>query len=514
MTSTEAYILESFEESDAFTRKLKLRVPAQYLQKTVDERLLSLNGQVHLKGFRPGKVPQSVLVKRFGGAILQEEAEKALQSGCTEVIRERELRLASPLQPIGQSTESVDDCWIEAEFEILDIPALEDVSDVKIERPVVDVNEADVDQRLEQLLQYLGTWEEVDRGAQEGDLVKLNVAVAGAEATERNMVFTKDSTTLPAEIFAELVDAKVGTKFDVKATNEDDTVEQWVGSLDSVQQRQVGEWSKQTIEQMGIASGEMEDLRKETEQQLQKDAEDHIRIDLTKQVIEAFIGKHDFAIPDSAIDREYQLLKQQSSQVQDQLQDGVQDGVQDSESKSADDEQAKKASPMWERANERVKASLLVGELTEKEQLQPDTDWLIQRIDAEASRYPNPDEFKQWAFRSEEYMQQLQTQGLERAAVDFLLTKMDVNDNMVTLSSLFGLPEPESKKSKPKSDAKSSKTPTKSAKAVDKSADESADKKAAKKPAAKKATAKKAKEPKKEPATKQSSTKSSPKKEK
>ena len=85
----------SVESSSAVEKRLKIQVPAEEINPQVDARLREIGKQVRLKGFRPGRVPFSVLRQRFGEQAKGEVIQQTVQTSLQKAIEQESLRIAA-----------------------------------------------------------------------------------------------------------------------------------------------------------------------------------------------------------------------------------------------------------------------------------------------------------------------------------------------------------------------------------------------------------------------------------
>src|SRR5580700_3964087 len=134
--------------ADGLKREFKIVIPAGDLENEVNSRLTQLGQSIRLPGFRPGKVPQSLLRQRYGNAVRGEVLESTVQGSTAEAIRERNLRPA--LQPKVEIVSAAEGADLEYTMSVEVLPDLPqpDFADLGLERVVVEIPDADVDQAV------------------------------------------------------------------------------------------------------------------------------------------------------------------------------------------------------------------------------------------------------------------------------------------------------------------------------------------------------------------------------
>ncbi|MFN8182909.1 MAG: trigger factor [Candidatus Nanopelagicales bacterium] len=199
--------------------KLTVEIPFEDLNDSIRQAYQDIASQVNVPGFRRGKVPTRIIDQRFGrGVVLEEVVNKEVPKAYDEAVRENELR---PLgQPALEVTQIEDGELIEFTAEVDVTPAF-DLPDYKgLEVEVADsvVSDEDVEEQIEQLRKRFATVTPVDRTAEEGDLVLVDVKgeLDGEEIEDFS------GTALTFEVGAEgLID---GFSEAVTGTSEGDTV--------------------------------------------------------------------------------------------------------------------------------------------------------------------------------------------------------------------------------------------------------------------------------------------------
>jgi len=164
----------SVENTSTLGRRIKVTVSAERVEQEFSARIKRLSGEVKLPGFRPGKVPAKVVEKKFGGQVMGEIASELIQSTFQEAMGQESLRPVGgpkidPGKPeLGQEFEYT------AEFEVYPELTDIDIAGKKIQKPVCDVTEEDIDTTIETLRKQHVSWSEVEREAKQGDQVIID----------------------------------------------------------------------------------------------------------------------------------------------------------------------------------------------------------------------------------------------------------------------------------------------------------------------------------------------------
>src|SRR3954471_13208379 len=159
--------------------RLAVEVPFDDLKPSLDSAYKAISQQVRIPGFRPGKVPNRLIDQRVGrGTVLQEAVNDALPRLYTEAAREHEL------QPLGQPDIDItnlsdnESLSFTAEVDVRPKITLPDLDAVEVQVDDAVVDDADVDEQLDELRDRFGTLKTVERAAAEGDYVSLDLSTA------------------------------------------------------------------------------------------------------------------------------------------------------------------------------------------------------------------------------------------------------------------------------------------------------------------------------------------------
>src|SRR6266568_4573733 len=164
----------SIETLSKLERRLNMAVPAEQIDREVEQRLRKLSRTVRIDGFRPGKVPLKIVAQRYGPQVRSEVIGDAVQKAFSEVVKDQKLKVAG--YPRIERKEAGDgkELAFSATFEIYPEVKLGDVAGAKIERPTHPVEDADVDRTIEILRKQRVSWEAVARASQTGDRVTVD----------------------------------------------------------------------------------------------------------------------------------------------------------------------------------------------------------------------------------------------------------------------------------------------------------------------------------------------------
>ncbi len=167
----------SVETTGSLERKVTIAVPSELFEEKIEGRLRSTAKEVKLAGFRPSKVPLREVRRRFGKALRQEVASELVQTSFAEAVRREDLAPAGQAAIEILNLEAGSDLEFTATFEVLPEFDLADLATLRVRRPSVEIEEADIDRTVESLRERRTQWNPVQRPAAERDRAIVDYAV-------------------------------------------------------------------------------------------------------------------------------------------------------------------------------------------------------------------------------------------------------------------------------------------------------------------------------------------------
>ncbi len=172
----------SVENTGGLERRLTVHVPEEDILEKVESKLKELRKQVKIKGFRPGRVPMSVVKQRYGKQVRQDIVSETIQASLQQAIQDEALRPASmPRLDTPPENLHSGDLDFSAMIEVYPEMDTIDVSSLEITRPEAKIGAEDVEEMLQTLREQRKVWNPVERTAQDGDKVVIEYAAETKE---------------------------------------------------------------------------------------------------------------------------------------------------------------------------------------------------------------------------------------------------------------------------------------------------------------------------------------------
>ena len=201
-------------------------------EKDLNAAFTRLAKEVKMPGFRPGKVPRKVLEARIGADYARQDAfREGLPDYYVEAVKEHEIDVIAPPSIEVTGGEEGGDITFEAEVEIRPVIELSDYTPIEVEVPAPGVSDDEIDEQIEQMLGQYGTLETVERPAEEGDRVSIDIEaihegepVAGL--TAEDYLYQVGMGAVVPELDDNLVGASSGDELSFEAVHPDEDEEE------------------------------------------------------------------------------------------------------------------------------------------------------------------------------------------------------------------------------------------------------------------------------------------------
>lgn len=426
----------SVETTGALERRMEIQVPAERIEKAVDERLKSMSRTVRLKGFRPGKVPVNIVRQQFGQQVRQEVLGDVVQSTFSEAVAQQNLTpTGGPrIEPI--STEKGGDLKYRAVFEIFPEIKLAGVEGMEISRPAGEVATADVDAMIENLRQQRPTFIAVDRESRDTDRVTIDFdgsidgqAFEGGKGEGVPIVL--GAGRMLAEFEAGLKGVRSGEQKTIELTFPQNygggggalagQKAQFAIKVLSVEEQQLPELTDEFCKAYGVEEGGIVRLRQEVEENMRRELTDAVHARVKQQVMDALLAANPVELPKTLVDAQVREM---------QIDAGRRMGAKDVS-------QLPPADGFVETAKRRVALSLLINEVIKTAKINLDPSKVQLRFEELAQQFPDANQALQTYRANPQIRRQVEASVLEDQVVDWLLERAKVTDKPATFKELM-----------------------------------------------------------------------------
>jgi trigger factor len=422
----------SVENVGKLGRKLTVKFPAERLETQVSQRIAEMGRTVRLKGFRPGKVPTTVIKQRFGAQVRGEALSELIGSTLREAVQQENLQpIANPSVDTTGNAENGEIAYT-ATFEIMpEFPAI-DVSGLEIARPKAEVKDSDIDKMIETLRTQRRHFDEVERASKEGDFVMFEYAAeAGdyrfpAEGLERagsvigsGTLFKALDEALTGRTAGEDLAQDIAFPDDFRNPDLAGKTAKVTFKIVKVQEPKLPEVDAEFIQLFGVADGNVDTFRKEVRANLERELNATLMARLKAEVAEKLAGAYpDLDVPELMANAEAQSL------AAGNLPRGQQPSP----------EMVAEALPF---ARKRVVAALIMGEIARKNELRLDRKRMGEMLAAIASTYEEPEKVIELYNSDPQLMQGLQNRVMEDQVAEWVADNAKTTDQELSFDEVM-----------------------------------------------------------------------------
>lgn len=420
-------------------RRMTVSVPVQPLESEVTERINRLARTAKLPGFRPGKVPLNIVRQQYGAQVRNEVLSDAVERSFNDAVEQNKLRVAGypniEHKPYAEADQQIE--YI-ATFEIFPEVKIGDLSKVKIERPALEVGEAEVKKTIDVLLRQRATFEPVKRASKKGD--KINISLIASidgqevERTDENGLdlVIGEGGRFPA-FESELSGNKAGSNKVFEITYpEDHRPEQLAGktvsydvTFNSVEQAKLPEFDADFARSLGVEDGDVEKMREEITASLKQEVEKRVRTKLKEQAFQALLESTALEVPKAFVNAEIGRLIQST---QNNLKQRGVDLASVNLEPALFEEQAKRNASL----------RLILSELVNSENLQANAEQVRNMVNVFAQSFERPDDVVTWYYADTKRLDEPAALATEDNVVEWVLKSAKVTDKKVKFDDLMG----------------------------------------------------------------------------
>ncbi|HWU33690.1 MAG TPA: trigger factor [Methylovorus sp.] len=419
-------------------RRITVSVPLKPIEEEVTQRINRLARTAKLPGFRPGKVPMKLVYQQYGAQVRDEVFSGAVERTFSEAVQENKLRVAGYPNIEPKQSESGEHFEYVATFEVFPEFEIGDLSKVKIERPVLEVGEADVKKTTDVLLKQRATYEAVKRASKKGDKVNiaLRALIDGNEVertSEQGLDLILGEGGRVAEFDDQLIGNKAGSQktFDISYPA-DHKPEQLAGktvtydvTFNTVQQAKLPELDADFARGLGVEDGDVEKMKAEIKQSLEQEVAKRVRAKVKEQVFQALVENVGLELPKAIIEAE-------TNRVMQATQNNLQQRGVDVSTVTLD------PAMFEEQAKRNASLRLILSELVNKNSLQANAEQVRAMVDQFAQSFERPEDVVRWYYDDPKRLDEPASLATEENVVNWVLQAAKVSDKKVKFDDLMG----------------------------------------------------------------------------
>jgi trigger factor len=414
------------ETLDKLERRITLSLPAATIASEVESRLRRLSRTVRADGFRPGKVPMSVVSQRYGYSVHSEVLNDKVGQVFSQAVNEAKLRVAGPPRITEKAEAPEGEVAFDATFEVYPEVKIGDLTHAEVERVTTEVGDEAVDKTIEILRKQRRTYQQrpAGEGAAEGDRVTIDFAgtvdgvpFEGGKADGFQFVIGEgqmlaqfdgavramkagDSKTFPLQFPADYHGAEVaGREADFMVT------------MKKIELQHLPEVDDAFAKTLGIADGTVAGLRADVRKNLEREVKFRVQARNKASVMDALVKAAELEVPKALVAGETERM------IEQMRADLKKRGMKDAENAALPPEM------FQAQAERRVRLGLVVAELVRSQNLQAKPEQLQAHIEELSQSYEKPSEVMRWYLSDRNRMAEVEAIVVENNVAAYVLER-------------------------------------------------------------------------------------------
>jgi trigger factor len=429
-------------QNEGLKRGFMLTIPAADIEARVEKEVKRIAPQVRMPGFRPGKVPPNLIRKMHGEALRRDALQGAVQDGVQQLLIEQNVRPAvQPEIELDDQYAPGKDAEVHVSLEALPNVPMPEIDDLKLERLTIEADESIVDQQIQQLAAQSKGWKDAPKKhtAASGDLVVIDFdGKVGGKPFDggkgEDMSVELGSGQLIPGFEDQLIGAKTGDEREVKVTFPADYPAAKLAGKEAsfaVNVKAVkiaGETKLDDEFAKSLGLKDLDQLKDLIRDQQAQELNGLTRTHMKRQLLDQLAARHDFPVPVSMVDAEFQnIINQLRHEASHEADPAA--ALAEIEKDSADYRRI---------AERRVRLGLLLSEIGGANGVEVTEQEMNRLIGQAASQYQGKDRenFLRYVQQEPMFAAQLRAPLYEDKVVDFLFSKADVTDRTATREQL------------------------------------------------------------------------------
>ncbi len=428
----------SVETISVLERRMTVKVPLAPLEGQIKQRLSQISRTAKFAGFRPGKAPIGLVNQHYGDQVRDEVYSKAVETSFGDAVEENKLRVAGfPNIEHKPFAEAATDFEYTATFEVFPEVKLGDLSKLKIEKPSLEVAEADVEKTLEVLVKQRVSYEPAKTAAKTGDRVNITLkASIDGQQVEDTAGKGIDLVLGEAGRMADFDDALVGgkagdtKKFDIKYPKDHNSPQvagkkvNYEVTFNSVSKAVFPKIDAEFAKSLGVDNGDIKKMRAEIKLSLEQEVEKRVKARVKEGVFQALIAESKLEVPKALIGVETNRMMQMTAQNLQQR------GMNPKDIQLEPvmfEEQAKRSTTL----------RLILSEVVNANNLQANADQVRAMVDSFANSYEKPEELVNWYYSDVKRLDEPAALATEENVVTWVLEKAKVTAKKIKFDELM-----------------------------------------------------------------------------
>ncbi|WP_372826787.1 trigger factor [Polaromonas sp.] len=428
------------ETLEKLERKITLTLPVSTIQSEVDSRLKRMARTVKMDGFRPGKVPMTVVAQRYGYSVHYEVMNDKVGEAFSVAANEAKLRVAGQPRISEKEGAPEGELAFDAVFEVYPEVKIGDLANAEVEKLTSEVSDEAIDKTVDILRKQRRTFAHraMDAAAQDGDRATIDFEgkidgepFAGGKAEAFQFLVGE------GQMLKEFEDAVRGMKsgesktfplnFPADYHGKDVAGKQadFMVTVRKIEAAHLPDVNEALAKSLGIADATVEGLRADIRKNLEREVKFRLLARNKNAVMDALLANAELDVPQAIVQAELERM------VEGARADLKQRGIKDADKAPIPDDIFRP------QAEKRVRLGLVVAELTRSNDLFPKAEQVKAHVEELASSYEKPQDVVRWYFGDEKRMAEVESVVIENNVTDFVMGKAKIVEKSVPFDELM-----------------------------------------------------------------------------
>ena len=428
------------ETLEKLERKIVLSLPTSVIATEVDARLKKLARTVKQNGFRPGKVPLSVVAQQYGYSVHYEVMNDKVGEAFAIAANEAKLRVAGQPKITENETATEGQMTFDAVFEVFPEVKIADLATAEVEKYSAEVTDAAIDKTLDILRKQRRTFSQraMDAGAQDGDRAtvdfegKIDGEVFQGGKAEAYQFIVGDG-----QMLKEFEEAARGMKSgesktfplafpaDYHGKDVAGKTADFMLTIKKLEAAHLPEVNDALAKSLGIVDATVAGLRSDIKKNLEREVKARLLAKNKQSVMDALVAKAELDLPKASVKAELDRM------VEGARADLKQRGIKDFDKMPIPED------IFQPQAERRVRLGLVVAELVKANSLHAQSEQVSSHIEELAASYEKPMDVIRWYGSDKNRMAEVEAIVIENNVTNFVLSKAKVADKAISFDELM-----------------------------------------------------------------------------
>jgi trigger factor len=406
------------ESTGTLERRMRIELPAERIEKEVETRLKRVGKTAKIKGFRPGKIPPTVVKQRYGPQVRQEVLSELMGQSYRDAVQQENLTPVAQPRIEPEVTGKGEAFAYTATFEVFPDVKLKGLEKIEVTIPDIEIGDSDRDDMLENLQRQKAEWATVERKSADGDRVVVDFdgtikgeSIQGGKGTEVPVVLG-EGQMLP-DFEKALLGAKAGdektfkVKFpkDYQAEDLQGKKVDFTVNVHRVEEQELPPLDDELAKLYGVDEGGLEKLKADVIDNMEREAEQKKRSDIREQAMNGLLEANPVEVPVAMIQQEAHSMQHEAMR---------QYGIEDHD-------QAPPIENFKAGAEKRARLGLLLRQVIEDNNIEVDGGRLKEKVEQLCAGYENAGEMVGSYLGNPQIMSQIEPMVIEEQAVEWIV---------------------------------------------------------------------------------------------